>query len=70
MIGVALAECLENQHAKEKMRLAHPPVLSGASEELTPIATWLTGNAAVQTWRLRLPEQLYGRSLDGASNPH
>ena len=45
------------------MRLALAPVLSGASEELTPLATRLTGNAAVQTWRLRLLEPLRGRSL-------
>jgi hydrogenase/urease accessory protein HupE len=46
-----------------ELRLALAPVLSGASEELTPIATQLTGNAAIQTWRLRLPEPLHGRSL-------
>lgn len=46
-----------------EMRLALAPVLSGASEEITPVATRLTGNAAVQTWRLRLPQPLYGRSL-------
>ena len=45
------------------MRLALAPVLSGASEELTPVATRLTGNAAVRTWRLRLLEPLRGRSL-------
>jgi hydrogenase/urease accessory protein HupE len=46
-----------------EMRLALAPVLSGATKELTPTATQLTGNAAVQTWRLRLLEPLRGRSL-------
>jgi hydrogenase/urease accessory protein HupE len=52
-----------------EMRLALAPVLSGASEELTPITTRRTGSAAVQTWRLRLPEPLRGRTLhiDGLS---
>jgi len=38
-------------------------VLSGTAEELTPMATQLTGNAAVQTWRLRLLAPLRGRLL-------
>lgn len=46
-----------------EMRLPLTPVLSGASEELTPVATRNTGTAAVQTWRLRLLEPLRGRSL-------
>jgi hydrogenase/urease accessory protein HupE len=46
-----------------EMRLALAPMLSGPSEELTPVATRLTSNAAVQTWRLRLLEPLRGRSL-------
>jgi hydrogenase/urease accessory protein HupE len=45
------------------LRLALAPVLSGASEELTPIATRRAGGAAVQTWRLRLREPLRGRTL-------
>jgi hydrogenase/urease accessory protein HupE len=45
------------------MRLALAPVLSGESEELTPMATRHTGNAAVQSWRLRLAEPLRGRTL-------
>lgn len=52
-----------------ELRLALTPVLSGASEALTPIATRRAGNAAVQTWRLRLLEPLRGRtlSIDGLS---
>ena len=46
-----------------EMRLALAPVLSGASEELTPMATRHTGSAAVQTWKLRLLEPLRGRTL-------
>ena len=46
-----------------ELRLALAPVLSGAAEELTPMTTRHTGNAAVQTWRLRLSEPLRGRSL-------
>ena len=51
------------------LRLALAPVLSGASEELTPIATRRIGGAAVQTWRLRLLQPLRGRTLhiDGLS---
>ncbi len=52
-----------------EMRLALAPVLSGESAKLTPLATRRTGNAAVQTWRLRLLEPLRGRTLhiDGLS---
>ena len=46
-----------------EMRLALAPVLSGASEELAPLATRRSGGAAVQTWRLRLLEPLRGRTL-------
>lgn len=51
------------------MHLALAPVLSGVSEELVPMATRRTGNAAVQIWRLRLLEPLRGRTLhiDGLS---
>ena len=45
------------------MRLSLAPMLSGASQELTPLATRLTGDAAVQSWRLKLLEPLRGRSL-------
>ena len=44
-------------------RLALEPVLSGASREVAPRTTRLTGNAAVQTWRLQLGGPLRGRSL-------
>jgi hydrogenase/urease accessory protein HupE len=46
-----------------ELRLAIAPVLSGASETISPMATRRTGSAAVQTWRLRLLEPLRGRSL-------
>jgi hydrogenase/urease accessory protein HupE len=46
-----------------ELRLALWPVLSGASEELAPVATRRTGGAAVQTWRLRLDGPLRGRTL-------
>jgi hydrogenase/urease accessory protein HupE len=46
-----------------EMRLALAPVLSGASETLSPMATRRTGSAAVQTWQLRLAEPLRGRTL-------
>lgn len=51
------------------MRLSLAPMLSGASQELAPLATRLTGDAAVQSWRLKLLEPLRGRSLhvDGLS---
>ncbi len=45
------------------LRLALAPVLSGVSEELTPVATHRTGNAAVQIWRVRLTGPLRGRQL-------
>lgn len=63
-------EVLWKTPAMGDMRLALAPVLSGASEEITPVATRLTGNAAVRTWRLRLLEPLRGRSLhiDGLSS--
>jgi hypothetical protein len=35
------------------MRLSLTPEVSGKSENITPVATRDTGNAAVQTWRLR-----------------
>jgi hydrogenase/urease accessory protein HupE len=52
-----------------EMRLSLAPVLSGASEELVPLATRRTGSAAVQTWKLRLLEPLRGREvhIDGLS---
>jgi hydrogenase/urease accessory protein HupE len=45
-----------------EMRLALQPVFSGPVEALTPVATQRTGDAAVQTWRLRV-ESLRGQTL-------
>ncbi|MEA2987063.1 MAG: hypothetical protein QOD94_3317, partial [Alphaproteobacteria bacterium] len=36
-----------------EFRLALAPEFSGRTESLTPIVSHLTGDAAVQTWRLR-----------------
>jgi hydrogenase/urease accessory protein HupE len=44
------------------LRLALDPVFSGPIEALTPVATRMTGDAAVQTWRLRA-ESLRGQNL-------
>ncbi|HEX2509348.1 MAG TPA: HupE/UreJ family protein [Microvirga sp.] len=44
------------------LRLALDPALSGPVEILTPVATRLTGSAAVQTWRLRA-DDLRGQTL-------
>lgn len=44
------------------LRLALNPTFSGPVEALTPVATRTTGNAAVQTWRLRA-ESLSGQTL-------
>lgn len=56
-------EVLWKTPMRGEMRLALAPVLSGASEELTPMTTRRTGSAAVQTWRLKLTEPLRGRTL-------
>jgi hydrogenase/urease accessory protein HupE len=48
------------------MRLALQPVFSGPVEALTPVAARTTGDAAVQTWRLRA-ESLRGQTLRIAS---
>jgi hydrogenase/urease accessory protein HupE len=45
-----------------EMRLALQPVFSGPVEAVTPVATRTTGNAAVQTWRLRA-EGLRGQTV-------
>jgi hydrogenase/urease accessory protein HupE len=45
-----------------EMRLALNPAFSGPVEVLTPMMTRTTGNAAVQTWRLRA-ESLHGQTL-------
>jgi hydrogenase/urease accessory protein HupE len=44
------------------LRLALNPAFSSSVEVLTPVATQLTGNAAVQTWRLRA-DSLRGQML-------
>ena len=44
------------------LRLSLNPAFSGPVEALTPVATQRTGNAAVQTWRLRT-ESLRGQTL-------
>ena len=45
-----------------EMRLALDPAFSGPVEALTPVAARTTGDAAVQTWRLRA-ESLRGQTL-------
>jgi len=45
-----------------EMRLALDPVFSGPVEALTPMAARTTGDAAVQTWRLRA-QNLRGQTL-------
>jgi hydrogenase/urease accessory protein HupE len=45
------------------LRLPVWPQLSGASEEIAPVATRKAGGAALQTWRLRLDGPLRGRTL-------
>jgi transposase InsO family protein len=45
-----------------EMRLALDPVFSGRVEALTPVAAQMTGDAAVQTWRVRA-ENLRGQTL-------
>jgi hydrogenase/urease accessory protein HupE len=44
-------------------RLALSPEFSGKTEHLTPVETRETGNAAVQTWRLKAIEPLRGQSV-------
>ncbi len=46
-----------------ELRLALDPEFSGRIEAMTPVATRLTGAAAVQTWRCRTDEPLRGQSL-------
>lgn len=45
-----------------EMRLSLAPLFSGGTEQLTPVTSRLTGEAAVQTWRLRAPD-LRGQTL-------
>jgi hydrogenase/urease accessory protein HupE len=44
-------------------RLALYPALSGQTERTTPVAARATGDAAVQTWRLRSAEPLRGQQV-------
>jgi hydrogenase/urease accessory protein HupE len=44
-------------------RLALDPVLSGHTERITPVATRTSGDAAVQTWKLRARDPLAGRQV-------
>jgi len=46
-----------------EMRLALSPEFSGRTENLTRVETRETGNAAVQTWRLKAIEPLRGQSV-------
>ena len=46
-----------------ELRLALEPEFSGRVENVIPIATRQTGNAAVQTWRLRAIEPLRGQAV-------
>ena len=46
-----------------KLRLALSPEFSTATENLTPITTQQTGNAAVQRWRLQSNEPLRGQTV-------
>ncbi len=45
------------------LRLSLKPELSGRSEVIAPIATRMTGDAAVATWRLKLIDPLRGRTI-------
>jgi hydrogenase/urease accessory protein HupE len=46
-----------------ELRLALTPEFTGRTESLTPIVTQLTGDAAVQTWRLRAIDPLRGQMV-------
>jgi hydrogenase/urease accessory protein HupE len=46
-----------------ELRLALAPEFSGRTENLTPVATRASGDAAVQTWRIKTSEPLRGQSL-------
>jgi|SRR6185295_17029765 len=45
------------------LRLALTPEFSGRIEALTPVTTRMTGDAALQTWRLRALDPLRGRDV-------
>jgi hydrogenase/urease accessory protein HupE len=44
-------------------RLSLTPAFSGRAESITPVLTRATGNAAVQTWRLRTVDPLRGQTI-------
>ena len=46
-----------------ELRLALAPEFSGRTENLTPVATRASGDAAVQTWQIKTSEPLRGQSL-------
>lgn len=46
-----------------ELRLALSPEFSGQTQNLTPVATRRTGNAAVQTWEVKAVEPLRGQSV-------
>jgi len=46
-----------------EMRLSLTPEFSGMTERITPVTTRRTGDAAVQTWRMKASEPLRGQSL-------
>src|SRR5688572_11243094 len=46
-----------------EMRLPIAPRLSGRTENLTPVATLITDDAAVQTWRLKAIDPPRGQAL-------
>lgn len=48
---------------RREMRLSLAPEFSGKTENVTPVTTRETGDAAVQTWRMRAVEPLRGQSV-------
>jgi hydrogenase/urease accessory protein HupE len=61
--GVGEFRVLWKTPMRGEMRLALSPTFSGRTESLTPIATRQTGDAAVQTWRLKAVEPLRGQAV-------
>jgi len=49
--------------SRGEMRLALSPEFSGRTENLTPVVTRKTDNAAVQTWRFKALDPLRGQTL-------
>ncbi len=46
-----------------ELRLALTPKFSGQSKRITPVTTRRTGNAAVETWRMKISGPLRGQSV-------